>query len=86
MEGTQFYEATVVKSLCVCVLAGWQRMEVMLPYTTNRILNVEEAGGKLLPRWFGAANFVEVPNCTLELKSQKLILAENGVEFDASPG
>jgi len=60
MEGTQFCEATVVKSLCVCVLAGWQRMEVMLPYTTNRILNVEEAGGKLLPRWFGAANFVEV--------------------------
>ncbi|KAJ1477935.1 hypothetical protein T484DRAFT_1819310 [Baffinella frigidus] len=39
---------------------GWQRMEVVLPYTTNRVLNVEEAGGKLLPRWFGTANFVEV--------------------------
>ena len=35
-------------------------MEVTLPYTTNRVLNVEEAGGKLLPRWFGTANFVEV--------------------------
>jgi len=40
--------------------SGMQRVELLLRYTPALLVDAEEFGGSILPRWFGTANFVEV--------------------------